>query len=198
MGQLSASLTSFSRTIDDYSQLSKKEIIPAKQEKAFERVKNFRAELAEYRQSFERLKKDRDDAVRLLHIPRPPQVYPRWMRPTCLSTYAMLTVGKRIAIKQQPRRTPRPPPLQRDRHPRRQQHPGQPLRQHRQPPSPAQRMGAPRRPHESHRRRRGSKLRHHRPRLRAGIARAAGIEFPGPDERADRRVPGAGTGGYSV
>lgn len=63
IGQLSASLASFSRTIEDYSSLSKKELIPAKQEKAFERVKNFRAELAEYRQQFDLLRKDREEAV---------------------------------------------------------------------------------------------------------------------------------------
>lgn len=62
-GQISASLTSFSRTIDDYSSLSKKELIPAKQEKAFERVKNFRTELADYRLQFDRLRKEREEAV---------------------------------------------------------------------------------------------------------------------------------------
>ncbi|KAI9844180.1 MAG: pyruvate dehydrogenase complex dihydrolipoamide acetyltransferase component (E2) [Sclerophora amabilis] len=41
--------------------MSKRELIPAKQEKAVERVKTFRTELAEYRQQFERLKKDRED-----------------------------------------------------------------------------------------------------------------------------------------
>ncbi|EAS34440.3 membrin [Coccidioides immitis RS] len=61
-GQISASLASFSRTIDDYSSLSKKELIPEKQEKAFERLKNFRAELVDYRTQFDRLKKERDDA----------------------------------------------------------------------------------------------------------------------------------------
>ncbi|KAF3894020.1 HNHc domain-containing protein [Trichophyton interdigitale] len=61
-GQISASLTSFSRTIDDYSSLSKKELIPAKQEKAFERVKNFRTELADYRLQFDRLRKEREEA----------------------------------------------------------------------------------------------------------------------------------------
>ncbi|ODH34135.1 hypothetical protein ACO22_03180 [Paracoccidioides brasiliensis] len=61
-GQISASLTSFSRTIDDYSSLSKQELIPAKQELAFERLKNFRTELADYRQLFDRLKKEREDA----------------------------------------------------------------------------------------------------------------------------------------
>jgi len=61
-GQISASLTSFSRTVDDYSALSKQELIPAKQEKAFERVKNFRAELSDLRQQFDQLKKEREDA----------------------------------------------------------------------------------------------------------------------------------------
>ncbi|KAK2787252.1 protein transport protein bos1 [Onygenales sp. PD_12] len=61
-GQISASLTSFSRTIDDYSSLSKQELIPAKQELAFERLKNFRSELADYRQLFDRLRKEREDA----------------------------------------------------------------------------------------------------------------------------------------
>lgn len=64
-GQLAASLASLSRTIDDYSALSKKELIPEKQEKAFERVKNFRGELTEYRAQFDRLRKEREDAVRL-------------------------------------------------------------------------------------------------------------------------------------
>lgn len=65
IGQIAASLASLSRTIDDYSALSKKELIPAKQEKAFERVKNFRSELGDYRQQFDRLRKEREDAVSL-------------------------------------------------------------------------------------------------------------------------------------
>ncbi|KAL8825143.1 MAG: hypothetical protein Q9191_004590 [Dirinaria sp. TL-2023a] len=59
-GQISASLTSFSRTIDDYAETAKKELIQTKQEKAQERIKNFKAELHDYRQTFERLKRDRD------------------------------------------------------------------------------------------------------------------------------------------
>ncbi|KAH7128759.1 v-SNARE protein-like protein Bos1 [Dendryphion nanum] len=55
-GQISASLTSFSRTIDDYAKLAKQEPVATKQEKAFERLKNFRAELTEYRDSFQRIK----------------------------------------------------------------------------------------------------------------------------------------------
>ncbi|KAL8761816.1 MAG: hypothetical protein Q9184_002100 [Pyrenodesmia sp. 2 TL-2023] len=61
-GQISASLTSLSRTIDDYSETAKKELIPAKQEKAYERIKNFRAELLDYRKTFDHLKKDREDS----------------------------------------------------------------------------------------------------------------------------------------
>ncbi|KAL4914120.1 dihydrolipoamide acetyltransferase component of pyruvate dehydrogenase [Aspergillus aurantiobrunneus] len=59
---VAASLASLSRTIDDYSALSKRELIPEKQEKAFERVKNFRAELQDYRQHFDQLRKEREDA----------------------------------------------------------------------------------------------------------------------------------------
>lgn len=62
-GQIAASLASLSRTVDDYSALSKKELIPEKQEKAFERVKNFRGELGEYRQEFDHMRKTREDAV---------------------------------------------------------------------------------------------------------------------------------------
>lgn len=63
LGQLAASLASLSRTVDDYSALSKKELIPEKQQKAFDRIKNFRSELADYRTQFDRLRKEREDAV---------------------------------------------------------------------------------------------------------------------------------------
>ena len=46
--------------------MAKKELIPAKQEKAFERMKNFRGELADYRQTLDRLKRDREDNVYML------------------------------------------------------------------------------------------------------------------------------------
>jgi hypothetical protein len=62
-GQISASLASFSRTIDDYSALSKRELIPEKQERAFERAKDFRTALSDYRQQFEQLRKQREEAV---------------------------------------------------------------------------------------------------------------------------------------
>ncbi|OAL06977.1 v-SNARE protein-like protein Bos1 [Phaeosphaeriaceae sp. SRC1lsM3a] len=54
--QLNASLTTFARSIDDYGKLAKQEPVQTKQEKAFERLKNFRAELEEYRTSFKRIK----------------------------------------------------------------------------------------------------------------------------------------------
>jgi hypothetical protein len=57
--------------VDDYSALSKKELIQEKQEKAFERVKNFRNELADYRTQFDQLRKAREEAVR-----PPPTIIP--------------------------------------------------------------------------------------------------------------------------
>jgi len=51
--------------VDDYSALSKKELIPEKQQKAFDRVKNFRDELGDYRGQFDRLRREREEAVRL-------------------------------------------------------------------------------------------------------------------------------------
>ncbi|KAF2496941.1 transporter bos1 [Lophium mytilinum] len=56
LGQINASLTSFSRTIDDYNKLAKQEIVASKQEKAQERLKTFRAELSDYRAQFARLR----------------------------------------------------------------------------------------------------------------------------------------------
>jgi hypothetical protein len=63
-GQINASLTSFSRTIDEYNKLAKQELVPEKQTKAYDRVKNFRTELSDYRDQFERLRKENDERVR--------------------------------------------------------------------------------------------------------------------------------------
>lgn len=63
LGSLSASLTAFQRTIDEYNSLAKQELNPAKQEKALERIRNFRTELADYRREFESLKTARDEAL---------------------------------------------------------------------------------------------------------------------------------------
>lgn len=62
--------------------MAKKELVPAKQEKAHERLKNFRTELADYRQSFDRLKRDREDSVRLSDAVLEPS--------TAEQTYALL------------------------------------------------------------------------------------------------------------
>lgn len=48
--------------------MAKKELITTKQEKAYERLKNFRIELADYRQNFVRLKTDRAESVRLSDV----------------------------------------------------------------------------------------------------------------------------------
>ena len=47
--------------------MAKKELVPAKQEKAQERIKGFRNELAGYRQTLDHLKKEREEAVCLLY-----------------------------------------------------------------------------------------------------------------------------------
>ncbi|KAF2820951.1 protein transport protein BOS1 [Ophiobolus disseminans] len=59
--QLNASLTTFARTIDDYGKLARQEPVQTKQEKAAERLKNFRSELEEYRGSFKRIKSANED-----------------------------------------------------------------------------------------------------------------------------------------
>ncbi|ELU37707.1 metallo-beta-lactamase superfamily protein [Rhizoctonia solani AG-1 IA] len=55
-GQISTSLAGFNRTIDDYETMAKKEMIKAKQEKAFMRVSKFRADATELRAEFDRVK----------------------------------------------------------------------------------------------------------------------------------------------
>ncbi len=59
---MSASLTSFARTLDEYAALARQELNPAKQEKAQERIRNFRAELSDFRAQFDALKRAREDA----------------------------------------------------------------------------------------------------------------------------------------
>jgi len=56
LGQISASLSAMQRTMDDYDSMTKREIIKAKQEKAQMRVQKFRADYAELRSQFERLR----------------------------------------------------------------------------------------------------------------------------------------------
>ncbi|KAK1829788.1 V-SNARE protein Bos1 [Podospora conica] len=63
LGALSASLTAFARTIDEYHALAKQELNPSKQDKAHERIRNFKSELSEYRAQLDALKTQRDDAA---------------------------------------------------------------------------------------------------------------------------------------
>ena len=65
VGKISASLAFLSRTIDDYADLAKKELIQAKQEKAYERIKTFRGELGEYRERFAELRRQGEETVRV-------------------------------------------------------------------------------------------------------------------------------------
>lgn len=65
-GQISATIASFYRTLEDYSDTAKKELNSAKQEKARDRIKAFRAELQDYRQRFDTIKRSRDEAVRIM------------------------------------------------------------------------------------------------------------------------------------
>ena len=62
-GQISTTLTSFSRTLEDYQTLSRSELNEEKKQRALERVKNFRADLASYRTQFDQLKKEREGAL---------------------------------------------------------------------------------------------------------------------------------------
>ncbi|KAI1151521.1 V-snare-domain-containing protein [Nemania diffusa] len=63
LGSLSASLTAFSRALDEYAALARQELNPAKQDKAHERLRNFRAELTQFRAELDGLKARRDDAA---------------------------------------------------------------------------------------------------------------------------------------
>ncbi|KAI0150767.1 V-snare-domain-containing protein [Xylariaceae sp. FL1272] len=63
LGSLSASLTAFSRTIEEYSSLAQQELNPAKADKAQERLRNFRAELSDFRTQLNTLKTERENTV---------------------------------------------------------------------------------------------------------------------------------------
>src|SRR4051794_23898106 len=56
-GQISTSLQNLQRTLADYENLSRNELNTEKKDKAAERLKNFRSDLASYRSQFDELKK---------------------------------------------------------------------------------------------------------------------------------------------
>ncbi|KAA8915174.1 hypothetical protein TRICI_002669 [Trichomonascus ciferrii] len=62
-GQISATLTSFGRTVDDYAHATANEIVPERKEKAEARVAKFRAEIVDAKERFQRLKKQREEAI---------------------------------------------------------------------------------------------------------------------------------------
>ena len=63
VGQISTTLTSLSRTLDEYSATSRNEPNAAKKEKAQERLKSFRADLSSHRAQFDQLKREKEDTV---------------------------------------------------------------------------------------------------------------------------------------
>ncbi|KAL2214687.1 V-snare-domain-containing protein [Sarocladium strictum] len=62
IGNVSASLASFSKALDEYNNLARQEIVPKKQEEALERVKRFRQELSESRTQVDAVKKTREES----------------------------------------------------------------------------------------------------------------------------------------
>lgn len=61
LGQISASLSAFQRTIDDYDSMAKREMIKAKQEKAQMRVQKFRTDYSDIKTQFQQLKAQLDN-----------------------------------------------------------------------------------------------------------------------------------------
>lgn len=62
IGNVSASLASFTKSLDEYNNLARQEIVPKKQEEAFSRVKKFREDLSGFRNQIDSLKKAREEA----------------------------------------------------------------------------------------------------------------------------------------
>ncbi|KIM30530.1 hypothetical protein M408DRAFT_22025 [Serendipita vermifera MAFF 305830] len=60
-GQISASLSALSRTVDDYDSMAKREMIKAKQEKAVMRVQKFRSDYSELKAQFDSAKRQATD-----------------------------------------------------------------------------------------------------------------------------------------
>jgi len=63
IGNVSASLASFSKSIDEYNNLAKQELIEKKKEEAFKRVKRFRDDLAGFRSRINELKQQREEVT---------------------------------------------------------------------------------------------------------------------------------------
>ncbi|EMC96620.1 hypothetical protein BAUCODRAFT_70109 [Baudoinia panamericana UAMH 10762] len=61
-GQLTTSITSFARTLDDYQKNVDVELVPEKAEKGKERIANFRSDLLDFRSRFAELKHEREQS----------------------------------------------------------------------------------------------------------------------------------------
>ncbi|PKS06002.1 hypothetical protein jhhlp_007835 [Lomentospora prolificans] len=63
IGNVSASLASFSKSIDDYNALARQELVPKKQEEAYERVRRFRDDLADFRARVDTVRREREEVA---------------------------------------------------------------------------------------------------------------------------------------
>lgn len=63
-GQIVVSLSALSRTIDDYEDMAKKELVQEKQERALQRVDRFQKEYATLKQAFNTAKQQQQAQVR--------------------------------------------------------------------------------------------------------------------------------------
>ncbi|PHH56082.1 Protein transport protein bos1 [Ceratocystis fimbriata CBS 114723] len=63
VGNVSASLATFTKAIEDYQALARQELVPKKKDEASERVKRFRDELADFRARVDVVKKQREEAA---------------------------------------------------------------------------------------------------------------------------------------
>lgn len=61
-GQISSSLTSFTRTLDDYQRNVDQELVPEKIEQGKERIANFRTDLLDLRSRFAELKHEKEES----------------------------------------------------------------------------------------------------------------------------------------
>ncbi|ODA77452.1 hypothetical protein RJ55_07081 [Drechmeria coniospora] len=108
IGNVSASLASFSKSIDEYNHLARQEIAPKKQEEAFARVKRFREDLSDFRAQVDGLKNAREDAAHQSN--RAELLGRRPYNATPENPYANVTTSTHSAF--QPRSQPaNPPPL---------------------------------------------------------------------------------------
>lgn len=62
-GQIPASMATLSRTLDEYQEAAKQEMVPEKKEQAQSRIDKFRAELKATKEEFNRLQQIRNDSI---------------------------------------------------------------------------------------------------------------------------------------